>query len=98
VTAAEERRLASRVDEMVMSVNQLETTVKAHLAKCEVCHPIVFGNGRPSVDTRVTALETTERMHGGQSRKQVVYMAAGIGAVAGIAGSLGGAILRWALG
>ncbi len=57
MTKDDTTRIHERLDELFEMVTKMSAT-------CEICGPIMFGNGRPSIGTRVDRLERDETSRG----------------------------------
>ena len=64
MTTAEERRLHERLDDIAGDLAEVKTSTGIIAARCQVCQPIVMGNGGRSIDVRVARLETIRQISG----------------------------------
>jgi len=55
--ATETTRIHERIDSVDARLSRIEAAVTTVAATCAICKPIVIGNGKDSIDTRVKALE-----------------------------------------
>jgi hypothetical protein len=62
-SSTEAARIHERLNAIADDVGQIKADVRAMRAVCGICQPIIFGgNGRDSIDKRVTRLETIGRL------------------------------------
>jgi len=75
-----------RLDEINAVLAEIRSDVRVNTALCADCRPKVLGNGKESLDHRITRLE--------EARAVSKTFILGMVSVAGAVGSLGAAMLR----
>jgi hypothetical protein len=50
-------RIHERIDLLAEKIDAMNQTMTRSIAFCEVCRPVVVGNGKPGIDKRVDRLE-----------------------------------------
>ncbi|KKN88376.1 hypothetical protein LCGC14_0249390 [marine sediment metagenome] len=71
-------RIHTRLDEIVSDLSEAKTDLRVVVEKLETHDRIIMGNGKDSVDSRLTKLETVS---GGRSKGSWIILAAIIGTV-----------------
>ena len=94
MTAADVRRLHERIDTLAEDQGQklaaIDRKLSGIVAVCTICRGVVLGNGRDSIDRRVTRLEMAGRFVSKWAWGTVAMISSVIGGVmvAGIAWAL----------
>jgi hypothetical protein len=86
MATSELTRIHKRIDTLGQKIDNLHADLKAEMARCSLCRPIVLGNGREAIDARITALETVRGI-GARA------LWAAIGLTGTLAGAISGAIV-----
>jgi hypothetical protein len=86
MTSSDLDRVHERLDEICAFVGKMQVALDVNIALCKDCRPKVMGNGRESLDNRLTRLEEARAV----SKTFLLAMVS----VAGAAGSLAAAILK----
>ena len=84
-TSDDLKRIHARLDEMGDAMQGINTKLWKFVAICEVCRPIVFGNGGKSIDKRVDRLEQTA---GRGSKRWSFWAGAAVSLIAGLIGAI----------
>ena len=94
MTTADVRRLYERIDTLADDQGQklaaIDTKLSGIVAVCTICRGVVLGNGRDSIDRRVTRLEMASRFMSKWAWGAVAMVSSVIGGVT-VAG------ITWAL-
>ena len=103
---ADNDRIHQRIDDLSLDVRDslkdvssglstLTSEVREVNALCGVCRPIVFGNGKESIDSRVTTLEVERHTERRAERKWTGRMWLLTTAIAASAGTMGAALFQF---